>query len=715
MGAFVSTAAGLAAQVSEYPAARRSDHTDLYFGQKVADPYRWMEEIDSPETRSWVNAERAYTAARFAGMPERQAIHARLKQLWNVPKYGIPEKRAGRMFFTKNDGLQNQAVLYVKDAPDAEPRVLIDPNLLSAEGTVAVTFPTPSDDGSLIGYGLATAGSDWVELHVRDVATAKDLPDVIRWVKFSAASWTHDGKGFFYCRFPEVAKGDKLFGKLSGRQMYYHRLGTEQSADSLVFQIAQHPDWFFGGDVSDDGRYLAISVQQTGKIQNALYYIDLVDPLAPKLGGAVVKLLDAFDARYDFIGSSASVFHVRTTLDAPRGRVVSIDILHPERTAWRTAVPQLEDSIETVVFAGGKFVVATLHDVQGRISVFGSDGTALGDVPLPGIGDVAHISGRSSDPEFFYSFSSFLTPPSIYSRNLETGKGALFQGPTLAFDPSRYVTTEIFYTSRDGTRVPLFITARKGLKLDGKTPAWLYGYGGFNISITPAFAVPPIVWLEMGGLYAQANIRGGGEYGEQWHLAGTKERKQNVFDDFIGAADTLVRSRYTSRDRLLIEGRSNGGLLVGAVLNQRPDLCAVALPGVGVMDMLRFHTFTVGAPWISDYGSSADPDGFKYLRAYSPVHTVKTGVRYPAILVTTGDHDDRVFPAHSFKYAAELQHAVRSVQGSGPVLIRIDSNAGHGGSSGTSPVTKVIDEWSDKLGFAAHFMPKGSLQMPVAP
>jgi prolyl oligopeptidase len=711
----VAVACACTASAADYPAARRGSQVDDYFGEKVSDPYRWMEDIDSPETAAWVAGERAATAAEFAKIPERAAIRARLKELWNFPRFGLPVKRGSLMFFTKNDGLQNQSVLYVADGPAGAPRALIDPNALSTEGTVALTEISPTDDGRLLGYGLAKAGSDWNEFHVRDVATGKDLPDVIHWVKFSSLAWTHDGAGFFYCRFPQTTKGDKLFDKLSGRQCFYHRLGTEQSADRLIFEMKDHPDWFFGTDVTDDGRYLAITVEQNGKIENALYYMDLGDPSSPRFDAPVVRFLDKFDGTYNLIGNTGSVFYVHTTLDAPRGRIVAIDLGSPGAANWKTPVPQSEDSIEEVVFAGGKIVVATLHDVQSRLAAFATDGTALGEIALPGIGALSGLGGRASDPEVFYRFSSFLTPPSVLSRNLETGKSAVFQQPETPFDPAPFETRQIFFKSRDGTRIPLFITAKKGLKLDGSAPAWLYGYGGFNISITPAYAVPPAVWIEMGGIYVQANIRGGGEYGEQWHLAGTKEHKQNVFDDFEGAADFIVKEGYTQRDRLVIEGRSNGGLLIGAVLNQRPDLCAVAIPSVGVMDMLRFHTFTVGAPWASDYGSSADPEGFRYLRAYSPVHTVKFGAKYPAVLITTGDHDDRVFPAHSFKYAAEMQRAVLGVLGAGPVLIRIDSNAGHGGSSGTSPVSKTIDEWADKMGFAAHFIAPGTLTLPKAP
>ncbi len=495
---------------------------------------------------------------------------------------------------------------------------------------------------------------------------------------------------------------------------FYHRLGTEQSADRLIFEMKEHPDWFFSGVVSYDGRYVVIAVEQNGKTQNAIYYIDLVDPAAPRLDGPVVRLLDKFDAEYGYLGNNGPVFYVETTLDAPKGRIVSINLGSPEASGWKTPVPEMADSIEDAVYAAGRFVVQTLHDVQSRLSVYGTDGAALGEIALPGIGSVSGIAARPDDPEIYYRFTSFLTPPSILIRNLNTGEHGFFRTTKTPFDASRFETTEVFFNSRDGTRIPMFITARKGLKLDGSSPTWLYGYGGFNISILPAYAVPPAVWIEMGGIYAQANIRGGGEYGESWHLAGTKERKQNVFDDFIGAADFLVAQHYTSRDRLVIEGRSNGGLLIGAVLNQRPDLCAVALPTVGVMDMLRFHKFTIGAPWASDYGNSEDAAGFAYLRAYSPLQNVKMGAKYPPVLVMTGDHDDRVYPAHSFKYAAEMQHAVQDVPGAGPVLIRIDTNTGHGGSSGTSPVSKTIDEWADKMGFAAHFMPAGTLTLPKA-
>jgi prolyl oligopeptidase len=699
---------------TDYPPARRGPDFDDYFGQKIQDPYRWMEDIDSPRTVRWIAAERAYTAAAFAEMPERDAIRGRLKALWNFPRYGLPEKRGGRVFFMRNDGLQNQSVLCVVDRPGAAPRVLVDPNQLAADGTVAVSDFAPTADGSLVGYGLARAGSDWREIHVLDVASAKDAPDVTHWVKFSTTSWTGTS-GFFYSRYPEPEKGNSLFEKLSGRQLYYHALGTDQAADKLVFGIPEHPAWHFTSKVTDDGRYLVLTVEPNAQTQTAIDCLDLGDPKAPRVDGAVVRLLDKFDATYAFVGNRGSRFYVRTTLDAPRGRVVAIDLGAPDSPSWTTVVPQTGDSIEGAVLGGGRLVVWTLHDAQSRLATFGADGSPGGEIRLPGIGAVSGLSGEADDPETYYGFSSFLTPPSVLVHNVETGADAAFQAPSTPFDASPYETKEVFYPSADGTRIPLFITARKGLKLDGSAPAWLYGYGGFNIAIPPAFSVPTAVWLEMGGIYAQANIRGGSEYGEAWHLAGTKERKQNVFNDFIAAADALVAQGYTRRDRLVIEGRSNGGLLVAAVINQRPDLCAVALPAVGVMDMLRYHKFTIGATWASDYGTSEDPAGFKYLLAYSPIHNAVYGGKYPAVLITTGDHDDRVFPAHSFKYAAAMQAAIRTTPYEKPILIRIDSNAGHGGSSGTAPVSKTIDEWADRMGFAAHFMPEGSLTLPKAP
>jgi len=683
-----------------YPAAPRGDVVDDYHGMKVADPYRWMEATDSPETKAWIAAERALTASALAQMPERNAIRARLTALWNYPRFSLPFKRGGHYFFTKNDGLQNQSVLYVQDSLSSPPRVLIDPNTLSAEGTVALGTASPSEDGKWLGYALKAAGSDWEEFFVRDIATGKDTADHIQWVKFSGLSWTKDSQGFFYGRYPEVAKGDKLFGKLLNRKIYYHRLGTAQSADVLVFELPEHPDRMVSARVTDDGRYLLLYVNQNGRTQNAVYYRDLLDPAHPKLDGPVVRLLDAFDANYGVVGNHGDTLYVSTNLGAVRGKVVAISLQAPAPANWRTLVPETADNIDGVDYIGGRFVISYMHDVKSRLAVFAADGRSLGEIALPGIGSVEGMSGRDDDPELFYSFSSYLAAPTAIRHDLDTGKSEVFQQSKVAFDPSPYETEQVWVTSKDGTKIPMFVTHRKGVALDGKSPTWLYGYGGFNISMHPAFSIPTLVWLEMGGIYAVADLRGGGEYGEAWHLAGTKERKQNVFDDYIAAADWLVAKHYTSHDRLVIQGRSNGGLLIGAVLNQRPDLAAVAFPQVGVMDMLRYHKFTVGAAWAADYGNSDTAEGFAYLRAYSPLHTIRAGASYPAVFVTTGDHDDRVFPAHSFKYAATLQAAMAGSKN--PALIRIESNAGHGGSSGTTPVSKTIEEWTDMFGFAAH-------------
>jgi len=685
-----------------YPAAPRGDVVDDYHGTKVADPYRWMEAIDSPETKAWIAAERALTAQALAQMPERAAIRARLTQLWNFPRFSLPGKEGGHYFFTKNDGLQNQSVLYVQDALTSPPRVLLDPNTLSKEGTVALGVTSASHDGKWLGYALKAAGSDWEEFRVRDIATGKDTADQIQWVKFSNLSWTKDSQGFFYTRYPELAKGDKLFGKLVDPRIYYHRLGTAQAADVLVYELPEHPEWFLGAGLTDDGRYLTLYVNQPGNTHNAIYYHDLVDPQHPQLAGPLVKWLPKFDADYRVIGNQGDTFFVNTNLAATRGKIVALDLKAPDTANWKTLVPESADNISGVQFIGGRFVVEYLHDVKSRLAVFAADGKPLGDIALPGIGSVSGVSGRAEDAELFYDFSSFLSAPQIFRYDLDTQQGGVFQAPKIAFDASRYETEQVWYTSKDGTRIPMFLTHRKDLVRDGKAPTWLYGYGGFDITMHPEFAVPRLVWLEMGGVFAVANLRGGGEYGEAWHLAGTKARKQNVFDDYIAAADWLVAQKYTSHSRLVIQGRSNGGLLIGAVLNQRPDLAAVAIPQVGVMDMLRYHKFTVGAAWAGDYGNSDTPEGFAYLRAYSPLHTIKPGADYPAVFMTTGDHDDRVFPAHTFKYAAALQAAMAG--SSHPALIRIESNAGHGGSSGTTPVSKTIEEWADMYGFAAHVL-----------
>ncbi len=689
----------LAFAAVSYPPSKTVDHTDDYHGTTVADPYRWLEELDSADTKAWVAAQNALTDSIVAQMPERARIKQRLTELWNYPRMSLPFKEANWYFYTKNNGLQNQSPLYVRDGLNGVERLLIDPNTLSADGTVAVALTSPSPDGKWLGYGLATGGSDWRELRLRDVATGQDAPDSVKWAKFTGMSWTHDAKGFFYSRYREPARGDsKVFTKMENRQLYYHRAGTPQSEDRLVFAMPEQPAWFPSGAVSPDGRYLIISVSQPGKSGNSVYYRDLGDAKNPTFDGPVVKLIDQFENSYGFIGNQDRTFFFSTDAGAPRGRIVSCHLDQPLNPV--TVLAESSDTMDAVRISAGRFVVTYMHDVVNRVALFNLDGTPAGEIPLPGIGVVTGVSGKFKDPELFIGHSSFLPPGTALRHDLATNRTETFHETKVAFDAAKYEVKQVFYPSKDGTKIPMFLVHRQGLKPDGSTPTWLYGYGGFNVVMRPQFAVPPLVWIEGGGVYAMANLRGGGEYGEEWHKAGTKERRQNVYDDYIAAADWLVASGYTTHRKIVLDGRSNGGLLLGAVLNQRPDLAGAAVPAVGVMDMLRYHKFTVGANWAGDFGNSDTPEGFKYLVAYSPLHTVKKGAKYPAILLTTGDHDDRVFPAHSYKYTAAMQQAV--APDAGPVLIHIEANAGHGGSSGTSPVSKTIEDWAYRMGFGAH-------------
>jgi len=701
LGSWAALAPWCAWAAVSYPASPKVDHVDVYHGVTVPDPYRWLEDLDSPQTKAWVAAQNTLTDDTLARMPEVAQVRARLTKLWNYERYSLPSKEAGWVFFGRNDGLQNQTPLYVQQGWDGAPRVLIDPNTLSADGTVAVTSTSPSPDGKWLGYGLSSAGSDWVEFKLRDIATGTDAADHLRWVKFSGMSWTHDSRGFFYSRFPAPPGGDaKVFQKLENRQIFYHRIGTPQSEDQLVFSLPDFPQRSFGAQVSSDGRYAVISISQPGQRGNQIAYLDLGDAKQPQIGGPVTVLIDSFTQSYQFIGNVGRTFYFITTHEAPRGRIVALDLDGGLATA-RTVLPQSAETIDSARISAGRFVVTYMRDVANRIAVFDLAGQPQGEIPLPGLGAVLAVGGKFKDPEVMVSFSSFLFPGTLLRHNLETGKTEVWREAKTDFDASQYETRQMFYPSKDGTKIPMFITHKKGLKLDGTAPTWLYGYGGFNVVMRPQFAVPPLVWMERGGVYAVANLRGGGEYGREWHLAGTKERKQNVFDDFIAAADWLVAQGYTQHSRLVLDGRSNGGLLLGAVVNQRPDLCDAAVPAVGVMDMLRYHKFTVGAGWATDFGTSDTPEGFAYLKAYSPLHTVKPGAKYPAVLVTTGDHDDRVHPGHSYKYTAAMQAAV--APDAGPILIHIEFNAGHGGSSGSSPVSKTIEDWALRMGFGAHY------------
>ncbi len=674
-----------------YPVTATTNQVDDYHGTLVADPYRWLEDDNSEATKAWVQAENKVTFDYLAQIPERAAIKQRITELWNYERFGVPSKQGGRYFITRNNGLQNQSVLYSMTSLAAAPVLLLDPNTLSSDGTVSLAGYSISDDGNLMAYGLARAGSDWEEWRVRDVRTGKDLPDEIHWVKFSSASWRKDHQGFYYSRYDEPVAGNELKGVNYFHKLYYHRLGTPQSDDQLIYQRHDHKEWNFNGSVTDDGHYLIIDASEGTDTRNRVFYLDLQKP-----GSEVVELLNDFDAAYHFADNVGTVFYFHTDLDAPRGRIVAIDITQPARANWRELVPQTKDRLENVSLVDDQLIATYLKDARSEVKIFRRDGAFVKTVALPGLGAVGGFGGKRSDIETFYAFTSFTTPTSIYRYDLKSESSTLFRQPKVAFVPDDFETKQIFYRSKDGTRVPMFITYKKGLELNGKNPTYLYGYGGFDISITPSFSPAILAWMEMGGVFAVANLRGGGEYGEEWHHAGMKSKKQNVFDDFIAAGEWLIANDYTETPKLAIGGGSNGGLLVGACLTQRPDLFGAALPAVGVMDMLRFHKFTIGWAWASDYGSSEDAEQFKALYAYSPLHHIKPGVKYPATLITTGDHDDRVVPAHSFKFAATLQAAQA---GPKPVLIRIETRAGHGAGK---PTAKVIEEAADKWAFLVH-------------
>jgi prolyl oligopeptidase len=695
----------LDAQSITYPPARKSDVVDDYHGTKVADPYRWLEDVDSPETRAWVEAENRVTFAYLEQIPERERIRRRLTELWDYPKYGAPFKKGGRYFFFRNSGLQNQSVLYTQATLTAEPQVLLDPNTLSADGTVALSILAFAEDGRTLVYGTSGSGSDWQEFRVRDVATRQDRSDHLKWIKFSSAAWTHDGAGFFYSRYPEPAAGaDALLDVNRNQKVYYHKLGTDQSADRLVYERPDHPDWGFSVEVSADGRYAVYTVWLGTDRRNRVYYQDLGDPKQPRLDAPVVRLLDDFDASYGFVGNSRATFFFQTDHTAPRGRIIAVDTRRPEQTAWRELVPQAPDVIEGSQIVHNTFVIRYLHDASSQLRIVALDGKPAGEITLPTLGSVVQMTGEPRDTEMFYAFTSFLYPTTIFRHDFSTGTSSVFKAPEIAFDPSSYETVQVFYRSKDGTRAPLFLTSKKGLKKDGSNATYLYGYGGFNVNMTPGFSIGVLAWLEMGGVYAQAVLRGGSEYGEDWHQAGMLDRKQNVFDDFIAAAEYLIAEGYTSPPKLAIGGGSNGGLLVGAVLNQRPELFGAAIPAVGVMDMLRFHKFTIGWAWVTEYGSADSVAQFPALYRYSPLHNLKPGMRVPPTLVTTADHDDRVVPGHSFKYAAALQAAQT---GPAPVLIRIETKAGHGAGK---PTAKIIEEQTDRWAFLVHNL---RMQLPT--
>jgi prolyl oligopeptidase len=672
----------------QYPKTRKVDHVDTYHGVQVPDPYRWLEDDRSAETVEWVKAQNAVTFAYLEKIPYRTKILDRLEQLYNYPKYTAPTRRGELYFFTKNDGLQNQSVHYVQKGLDGTPEVLIDPNALSPDGTTRLSPFVLSKDGRHAVYGLSRAGSDWQDFHVMEIATKRALADEIKWVKVSGAAWA--GNGFFYSRYPEPEKGRELSTKNENHQVYFHRIGTAQSQDELVYQDPANPQRFHRVSTTEDERFAILSVSDRGKGRdgNALFVRDLSK--GEKAFRPVVA--EITDARYNVLDNLGDKLLVLTNCNAPNERVVLIDPLNPAEANWKPVLPEKPEPLGFAGTIGGKLFATYLKDVTSRAYVYSLDGTLENEVALPGLGSVSGFVGRNDDEQAFYTFTSFNYPPTIFRYDIKARTSGVFREAKIAgFDAAAYEVKQVFYPSKDGTKVPMFLVHKKGLALDGKNPALLYGYGGFNITQNPSFSALRIALLEQGFVYATACLRGGGEYGEKWHEAGMKLRKQNVFDDFIAAAEWLVANKYTSPEKLAMNGGSNGGLLVGAVLNQRPDLFKAAIPQVGVMDMLRFHTFTIGWNWIADYGSSDNAEEFKALYAYSPLHNIRPGTSYPATLITTADHDDRVVPAHSFKYAATLQERQA---GDAPVLIRIETQSGHGASNTRKQLEVTADVYS---------------------
>lgn len=681
----------------DYPETKKIDVVDVYHGVEVPDPYRWLEADvrESEEVAAWVEAQNEVTFGVLRQIPFRDAIRERLMEKLDYERYGSPFINTGRYYFTKNDGLQNHSVLYTTgESLDGEARVVIDPNTFSEDGTTALAGTFFSPDGRYMAYFVQEGGSDWRTGFVRDLETGKDLDDRLEWIKFSGASWKRDGSGFFYSRYPEPGEGEAFTGRNTNHMVYFHRIGTDQSEDVLVYENRDQPEYNFYSSATEDGRYLVIGVSKATS-KNMILYKDLSEPL-----GYPVTLIGDFENDHSFVGNDGPIFYFVTNYEAPNGRLVAVDIRDPSKKNWETVIPETESVLTGVNFVGNQFVASYLEDASTRVRMYRPDGSFVRSVELPGIGTASGFGGERTDTTTFYSFSSYATPPSIYAYDLITGESTLFKRAGVDFNLDDYVVEQKFYTSKDGTRVPMFITRPKALRLDGQNPVLLYGYGGFDVSLTPSFSTTRAAWLEMGGVYVVANLRGGGEYGQAWYKAGTKLQKQNVFDDFIAAAEYLIDNRYTSPEKLAIQGGSNGGLLVGAAMTQRPELFAVALPAVGVLDMLRYHLFTIGRAWSNDYGLSENQDEFMAQYAYSPLHNTVRGTEYPATLITTADYDDRVVPAHSFKFAAALQ-AAHDPRSENPVLIRIETGAGHGAGK---PISKVIEEYADVYSFVARYL-----------
>ena len=682
-------------QKLQYPPARTVDVVDDYHGTKVADPYRWMEDLNSPELATWIAQQNALTDSYLGGLPLREHFRRRIARLWDFRKTNLPVVEAGRVFYRMNTGMQQQSPLYMRERLDGPATLLIDPNILWPDATTSLAEFAPSPDGRLLAYTIAIGGADWQTVRVRNVATGQDTTDEVHWMRFSNLSWTKDSKGFFYSRYPKPAEGKAMSQELAGHALYYHAIGTPQSQDRLVFAYPDHPRWFVTAWLTDDGRYLLVSTSKGADNTNRLYVADLRDPRKPEIAAKPRPLIVEDGAEFYPFGNDGSTLFLRTDLDAPNRRVIAVDVRQPARAMWKTVVAEGAHAIENVSSLGGRIVVEYLEDVKSRLTAFDFAGKPLGDVPLPATGSLSGFSGRDDSPLMFYAFTSPLYPTTVFAHDLATGQRTAFEPGKAPIDATRYETRQLFATSKDGTRVPFFVTMRKDLALDGRNPTVLFGYGGFAVSNVPGYRPDVPAWLELGGVWVTANVRGGAEYGEAWHKAGMLEKKQNVFDDFIAVADHLVRERYTSPARLGIYGGSNGGLLVAAVMQQRPDLFAVVLPAVGVLDMLRYDFFTGGKAWVTEYGSASDPQQFPFIFRYSPLHNLARGGCYPATLVTTADHDDRVVPSHSFKFTAALQ----SAQGCDkPVLIRVET----GGSHNYRPTDKRVAELADVWAFTAQ-------------
>ena len=687
----MTTAETLQIESIAYPQTKKGEVVEVLHGHTIADPYRWLEDPNSPETAAWVEAQNKVTFAYLEKIEKRAAIRERLTKLWNYERYGVPSREGAWTIFSKNDGLQNQAVIYKATSPTAPPEVLLDPNTLSTDGTVALSGMSFSEDGKHMAYSTSVSGSDWMEWRVRDVATSKDLTDVIKWSKFSGASWRKEGSGFYYSRYDAPKDQGEAFKAVNKNQkVYFHRIGTAQDKDELVYERPDQPDWFLGAEVTDDGRWLLVYQSESTDPKNRVFLKDLTNP-----NGKIEPFLDKFDASYSVAGNDGTTFYAVTDKDAPRKRVVAIEKGQTDAAAWRTLIaqPANRDVLSSASLIANRFVTVWLVDAHEKLKLFSLDGKLESEIGLPAIGSIAGISGKRKDRDAFYAFTSFTYPSTTFRYDFATKASTIFKQPRVDFDPNAFETRQVFYSSKDGTKIPMFIVHRKGLVLNGQNPTYLYGYGGFDVSLEPAFSPSNIAWMEMGGVFAQPNLRGGGEYGKEWHDAGRLKNKQNVFDDFIAAAEWLIAYKYTSTPKLAIGGGSNGGLLVGACMTQRPDLFGAALPAVGVMDMLRYHKFTIGWAWKSDYGDPDIKEDFEVALKYSPLHNLKPGVAYPATLVTTGDHDDRVVPAHSHKFIATLQ---ADQKGSAPVLTRIETRAGHGAGK---PTAKIIEERADQWAF----------------